>query len=52
MHAKSLQLCLTLCNSLDPQAPLSMGFSRQEQQSGLPFPSPYTNIKIKIKQDA
>jgi len=23
-----------------PQAPLSMGFSRQEYWSGLPFPSP------------
>ena len=37
--AKSLQSCLTLC---DPsyQAPLSLGFSRQEYWSGLPFPSP------------
>ena len=36
------QLCLTLCNSVDcsPQAPLSMGFYRQEYWSGLPFPSP------------
>ena len=34
---KSLQLCLTLCNSM---APLSMGFPRQEYWSGLPFPSP------------
>ena len=34
--------CLTPCNSLDysPQAPLSMGFSRQEYWSGLPFSSP------------
>ena len=36
------QLCVTLC---DPwmvalQAPLSMGFSRHEHWSGLPFPSP------------
>ena len=32
MGAKSLQLCLTLCNPMDcsPQAPLSMGFSRQQ----------------------
>ena len=29
--------CLTLCNH---QAPLSMGFFRQEYWSGLPFPSP------------
>ena len=42
MHAKSLQSCLTLCDPMDssPQAPLSMGFSRQEHWSGLPFPSP------------
>ena len=31
------QSCLTL---RDPMAPLSMGFSRQEYWSGLPFPSP------------
>ena len=32
-----------LCNAMDwspPQAPLSMGFSRQEYWGGLPFPSP------------
>ena len=42
VHAKSLQLCPTLCNPMDCscQAPLSMGFSRQEYWSGLPFPSP------------
>ena len=34
--AKSLQSCPTLC---DHQAPLSLGFSRQEHWSGLPFPS-------------
>ena len=35
------QLCPTLCNPTDCyQAPLSMGFSRQEYWSGLPFPSP------------
>ena len=27
------------------QAPLSMGFSRQEHWSGLPFPSPYLSIE-------
>ena len=35
--------CLTLCNPMDGssrQPPLSMGFSRQEYWSGLPFPSP------------
>ena len=36
------QLCPTLCDPMDCacQAPLSMGFSRQEYRSGLPFPSP------------
>ena len=41
--AKSLQLCPTLCDLIDStaqQAPLSLGFSRQEHWSGLPFPSP------------
>ena len=40
--AKSLQSCLTLCDpwTVAHQAPLSMGFSRQEYWSGLPFPSP------------
>ena len=42
VHAKSLQSCLILCDSMDVahQAPLSMGFSRQEEQSGLPCPPP------------
>ena len=36
------QLCPALCDPMDSsyQAPLSMGFSRQEYQSGLPFPPP------------
>ena len=39
MHAKSLQSCLTLCPmDVARQAPLSMGFSRQEYWSGLPGP--------------
>ena len=35
-------LCWTLCDAIDCsyQTPLSMGFSRREYQSGLPFPSP------------
>ena len=39
--AKPLQSCLTLCDPIDgsPQAPLSLGFSRQEHWSGFPFPS-------------
>ena len=40
--AKSLQLCLILCDPIDGshQAPPSLGFPRQEQWSGLPFPFP------------
>ena len=40
--AKSLQSC-QLCATPETaahQAPLSLGFSRQEHWSGLPFPSP------------
>ena len=42
MHAEPLQLCLTLCEAMDisPQARLSTAFFRQEDWSGLPFPSP------------
>jgi len=40
--AKSLQSCPTLCDSIDGSQPgfPSLGFSRQEHWSGLPFPSP------------
>ena len=38
--AKSLQLCLTLCDPMDVQVPLSTGFSRQEYLRGLPCPPP------------
>ena len=38
--AKLLQLCPTLCDPMDHSLPLSVGFSRQEYWSGLPFPSP------------
>ena len=40
--AKSLQSCLILCNPIDESPPgsPSLGFSRQEHWSGLPFPSP------------
>ena len=40
--AKSLQLCRTLCDPIDSSPPgsPSLGFSRQEHWSGLPFPSP------------
>ena len=46
--AKSLQSCQTLCDPIDgspPQAPWSLGFSRQEHWSGLPFPSPMMKVK-------
>ena len=48
--AKSLQSCLTLCDPIDssPPAPLSMGFSRQEYWSGLPFPSP-SQVALVVK---
>ena len=40
--AKSLQSCPTLCDPIDGSPPgfPSLGFSRQEHGSGLPFPSP------------
>ena len=40
--AKSLQSCPTLCDPIDgsPPGSPSLGFSRQERWSGLPFPSP------------
>ena len=40
--AESLQWCPTLCNPTDSSPPgsPSLGFSRQEHWSGLPFPSP------------
>ena len=40
--AKSLQSCPTLCDCIDgsPPGSPSLGFSRQEHWSGLPFPSP------------
>ena len=34
------QLCPTPCDLMFLQAPLSMGFSRQEYWSGFPFPTP------------
>ena len=42
VHAKSLQLCPTLCNPVNCSLPGSSvyGFSRQEYWSGLPCPPP------------
>ena len=34
------QSCLILCNPMDRQTPLSMGFPKQEYWNGLPFPPP------------
>ena len=50
--AKSLQLCPTLCDPIDgsPQAPPSLGFSRQEFWSGLPFPSPMHKSENEVAQ--
>ena len=49
--AKSLQLCPTLCDPIDGSLPgsPSLGFSRQEYWSGLPFPSPmHESEKLKL----
>ena len=40
MHAKSLRVPLVTLWTVAHQAPLFMGFSRQEYWSGLPLPSP------------
>ena len=42
VHAKSLQSCPALCNSMhcNPPGSLFMGFSRQKYWSGLPCPPP------------
>ena len=48
--AKSLQSCPTLCDPVDGshQAPPSLGFSRQEHWSGLPFPSPMQESESEV----
>ena len=50
--AKSLQSCPTLCDPIDGthQAPLSLGFSRQEHWSGLLFPSPVQESEREVAQ--
>ena len=42
IHANSFQSCPTLCDlwTVDHQAPLSIGLSRQEYWNGLPCPPP------------
>ena len=42
-HFSHVQLFVTPW-TVAHQAPLSMGFSRQEHWSGLPFPSPRTKV--------
>ena len=51
VHTKLLQSCPALCNTMEcsPQAPLSMGFSRQEYLSGLPCPPPGDHLDIGIE---
>ena len=50
--AKSLQSCPTLCDpkTAAHQAPSSLGFSRQEHWSGLPFPSPMHESESEVAQ--
>ena len=51
-YAKSLQSCPTLCDPIDSshQAPLSLGFSRQEHWRGLLFPSPMHESESEVAQ--
>ena len=52
--AKSLQSCLTLCNPRDGihQAPPSLGFSRQEHWSGLPFLLQCMKVKVSVAESS
>ena len=43
-----VRLCVT-AETAAHQAPLSLGFSRQEQWSGLPFPSPMHESESEIE---
>ena len=49
--AKSRQLCSTLCDPIDgsPLGSPSLGFSRQEHWSGLPFP--LQSMKVKSERE-
>ena len=48
--AKSRQSCPTLCDPLDGSPPGSLGVSRQEHWSGLPFPSPMHESESEVAQ--
>ena len=50
--AKSFQSCPTLCDPIDgsPPGSPSLGFSRQEHWSGLPFPSPMQKSVSEVAQ--
>ena len=50
-HFSPVRLCGTL-GTAACQAPLSMGFSRQEYWSGLPFPSPADLPDLGIKPES
>ena len=54
MHAKSLQSCLTYVTlwTVAHQAPLSVGFSRQEYWRGLPCPPPGDILNPGIKPES
>ena len=50
--AKSLQSCPTLCDPIDgsPPGSQSLGYSRPEHWSGLPFPSPMHESESEVAQ--
>ena len=51
-HAKSLRSCLYPHGLLAYQAPLSIGYCRQEYCSGLPFPSPGDLLNSEIELES
>ena len=52
MQCSVAQLCPTLCNPTDCQAPLSMKFSRQEYGSRLLFPTPQALPNLGIEAES
>ena len=49
-HISRVRLCATPQTAAQ-QAPLSLGFSRQEHWSGLPFPSPIDETWYFLNED-